>query len=709
MQSSGSAAPAASVSATDTDGDGLSDTDEAELDSCPSQTDTSPLCDNVADSTDTDGDGLSDGVEAKSIGTLPTNEDSDGDSIADPLEVKGFSYNGKTWYLNPSETDTNKDGLIDSIECPVWLVAQDEYNPAGICADTDKDGTPDVWDDDNDNDGVRDTNDLDPLNIQTGYSDSAPLKLSINSLATNEPVMVDVQLRPTEVAHLNYINSVLDWPTGDTDGQIQRRNSTTWATTANSALQNSSSNAANGDIRLTPMLEITIPYSAGSYANLPVKAAYKNTSRTLGLTVDQWLDTTELDPYSITVRDADSTSGDLVLYVPLSEVTDSTSGLREAFSARMLYWPTQSGWGSAHEYRVLWMVEMLTDECIDSNADEDSCTRQDSYQLLNTYTENWDLTGLSVREDHGLAVNILYEDPAQEAVADRDEEDDLWAASWNLNNTWLRGRNCDSMVNDICQSSGGRDVTIANMEATLDSWSGNTDAIEAVTRSYAHKDYIASVLMTDTTTLLRTKFTGVVDEAGLLFAREETYREGGLGTATIAGTAVTVSMSADDAPLTVSAFMGWSRYQYVDGVWDNYDDEEDLTRLATDLATQSYFQASDPNDSDSVDEAAGKIIMSQFYYSTMLDGVAAVVETDGQSTWAAEEGYGAIPETGYAASWPATTFTGAAYASFEFSTILKPSTSSFGGSFFQRVSAAMRNPATTVFTKELLGSRSARG
>ena len=25
--------------------------------------------------------------------------------------------------------------------------------------------------------------------------------------------MVDVQLRPTEVAHLNYINSVLDWPT----------------------------------------------------------------------------------------------------------------------------------------------------------------------------------------------------------------------------------------------------------------------------------------------------------------------------------------------------------------------------------------------------------------------------------------------------------------------------------------------------------------
>ncbi len=54
--------------------------------------------------------------------------------------------------------------------------------------------------------------------------------------------------------------------------------------------------------------------------------------------------------------------------------------------------------GSAREYRVVWFAQMLTDECIDSNADTDTCTRQDTLQLLHTYDESWSLTGLAVRE-----------------------------------------------------------------------------------------------------------------------------------------------------------------------------------------------------------------------------------------------------------------------------------------------------------------------
>ncbi len=470
-------------SGVDTDGDGLTDADELEEGSCPGVNGPSKLCAGVANPADTDDDGLSDSSEVKKIGTLPTSWDSDGDTIADALEIKGFSYKGQSWYLNPGESDSNGDDLLDSVECPVWTKGSAIYNANGICPDTDGDGAPDVWDDDNDDDDVVDALDLDSSTSVGGFSEGSPLSLNISSLTTNEPAFVDIQLRPTDAEHLGYMSSVLDWPSGDTQGQIQRRLDTTFATTDNSSLRSSDANAGNGDIRLAPMLEITIPYQAGHYANLPVKPAYRSVARTPSMRVDTWLDTSVLSSYGITVRDADDSSGELLVYVPISPVSDSDTGMNVAYTARMLYWPSQSGWGSAQEYRVVWFAQMLTDECIDSNADTDTCTRQDTLQLLHTYDESWSLTGLAVREDHGLKLNILYEDPNQDP--DLAKQDDLWAASWNLSNTWLRGRDCDVINNNACQGNGSRDVTVDNMESTLDSWSApeGGDAIEAL---YAH-------------------------------------------------------------------------------------------------------------------------------------------------------------------------------------------------------------------------------
>ena len=50
-------------------------------------------------------------------------------------------------------------------------------------------------------------------------------------------IYVDFQLRPTNSAQINYYGTVLDWPEGDTAGQVTRHLTTTFKTTENTTLQ----------------------------------------------------------------------------------------------------------------------------------------------------------------------------------------------------------------------------------------------------------------------------------------------------------------------------------------------------------------------------------------------------------------------------------------------------------------------------------------
>ncbi|RLC61374.1 MAG: hypothetical protein DRI48_10840, partial [Chloroflexi bacterium] len=104
---------------------------------------------------DHDDDGLTDGNECV-LGTNPDVADSDGDNISDGDEIAGFNYNGKMWYTDPLEMDTNSDGLGDGQE---WNTGRAEGDTP---PDTNGDGTPDLFDRDNDGDGVPDNLDLSP-------------------------------------------------------------------------------------------------------------------------------------------------------------------------------------------------------------------------------------------------------------------------------------------------------------------------------------------------------------------------------------------------------------------------------------------------------------------------------------------------------------------------------------------------------------------
>ncbi|HSH81798.1 MAG TPA: hypothetical protein VLA19_25005, partial [Herpetosiphonaceae bacterium] len=387
------------------------------------------------DGTDTDSDGLSDYLEER-LGTEPSVADSDDDGVDDGVEVRGFSFDGKQWYGDPQNVDSNGDTLGDGQE---WFT---DANNDGTPDDTDGDKAPDLFDADNDGDGVPDSKDTSPVShsLMAGgagapFSESTPFKLSMQDIAQGMPTYVDFQLRPTDDKHLWFAHNVLDWPL-DSQAQILDQDNATWADRAAAEGRAAEENESNGDLKLVPMLEIRM---AGP-ANLPTQA--------------------DLTPYNISVNElADfPTQGSTgrVAYVPLTMVADDQTGARVAFNGRMLYRPGAS-WGTPDQVRLVWLVQALVDKC--KQFTDGLCTEWEEPlnqpQVLQTYYDEWTLTGLSVREDNGVKMATIYENPTAEAggVADADLNDDtpLWMLAGGLDGSFLAGRD---------EGNNGRDVTI---------------------------------------------------------------------------------------------------------------------------------------------------------------------------------------------------------------------------------------------------------
>ena len=618
---------------TDTDLDGLIDTIEIWVGS------------DIND-VDSDNDGLTDGTEFHTLGTDVIAVDSDGDSIPDQKEVEGFFYNNQQWYLNPLNGDTNGDGLPDSQECePFSILSEDN---SGICGDTDGDGEPDVFDLDNDNDGVPDKIDISP-NQFVGDSDNFfdednPFAFSIDGLTPDEPVLVQFQLRPVDANQLYYSNSVLDWPTFDIEGQIQRTDHTTFADTPNQAIRLDAANANNGDMIVTPKLEIFVPHDSTYYANLPTLDTITDS-----VNIEGWLDVSALEPFGISVQQLNE-DGDLNIYLPLNVQDDEESGAVVAFSAQTLYWPTATGWGDDHEVRLIWMVQTIVN---------DPGSSMDEVRAVHIYEdETWRLTGLDVREDHGFEMALIAEDPAIDA--DTDNDDDILNLATNLSLTFTEGADCTLGTDPEadCTVDGTR-MTVAEIEERFDHASNDNatdgqrwylpDSYVVDTVSYDHIGFIAHVAMTDTVDFLGSVFDGHTDlNPLLLFAREETSK--GINLNLLDGTLDTASsldLDISDQALVTTASLQAAAFRYVvDQVgpnsntnWQSFTLDEYLPYLEGKLATQAEFRPDDPDDSAAVEAAQGKIMLAQIYLMTLHSGIVNVVEIDHEPWLAAEEYY----------------------------------------------------------------------
>jgi uncharacterized repeat protein (TIGR01451 family) len=726
---------------------------------------------------DSDTDGLTDGQELNKLGTDPMRADTDGDVITDTLEVQGFNYGGRQWYLNPSNPDTNNDGLSDSVECSVLVdVANPTEDDFKNGCDSDQDGIPNPFEIDNDNDGVPDRVDLSPdqsldshnnrsgqATEATAFKGDQPFLLSVGGLQQDWPVLVDLQMRPVTPTHLAYTTNVLDWPAGDIDGQLQHWKGTTFKTSDNPDIANPEDDAgANGDMRLVPLLEITMTgshvplaltnqvvtatvrgeisatvtltpgganadtdlhfqfgdpwiYDVGIYnSTCPVSGSPAQTFPSIGngrtetysgkklvdladgqhaMLIklssgktqvcanipdvvngpysDKMVDASVLDPYGITVQDRDD--GAVVAYVPLNVAPDDTGGGKSAFQAHMVYWPgDDSTWDEPQQMRIIWLVQMLTDSCNQDGftTDKDPNTDPEGYNAalrawcekkehrtmdqivpVQIYDESWYLTGLSVREDHGLDVAVAYVNPKLATY----DDDALWTLSWGLGQQFVPGRDCETRdtiygatAPTSCKGDKRRDLSVFptdrsnpprpigdstiqerfDITSTVPSsdryrWGIATDALRVESFRYANQDYVGYLSAQETPRILKDldKFgTGI--HPTLLFAHEERFRSADLDAAEMPSSGVLtldVSNTADYPEQTTTGML-WApfRYNKETGEWESYPASDYWDPLEVDL--EARFK--DFYDGDAI---AGSAATARAYYYGLLNGVVGAV------------------------------------------------------------------------------------
>ncbi len=397
---------------------------------------------------DQDGDALTNLQECL-LGTLPTSPDTDADLVSDNVEVAGFQLNGAgvTWYTDPLNPDTNRDGLDDGSE---WYtdVGEDATPP-----DTDGNGVPDLWDIDNDGDGAPDEYDISPYSSSQDiapFDEAAPFQLDMQELMTDKLVKVQFQLRPSDVDHLWLSNNVLDWPDGDNDGQIQDVDGATFFDVDPSLLASPND---NGDMRLAPMLEIVI---AGTPHNLPSEDL--------------------LEQFSIVVQQLDETTQ--IAYVPLQLVTDDTGAKNVAFGGTMFYRAAET-WGNPQSVSLVWMVQALLDQC--QTAADGVCTEYLYNQegVIHVYDDAWYLTGLLVTEEHDAQIALVNEDSVETANIEAGYDqpfyvDGLYGLTHGLNQTFLAPADCDSLDgNGECVGDGQLDITVDEIVRRFDHAANN--------------------------------------------------------------------------------------------------------------------------------------------------------------------------------------------------------------------------------------------
>jgi len=594
---------------------------------------------------DCDGDGLTDAQE-QAVGTDPTQADTDGDTITDTLEIKGTSYAGQHWSTDPREADSNHDGRPDGQE---WYAdtngdGQIDLNADGvpIMRDTDRDGVPDLFDDDDDNDGVPDRLDL-AAGTATGKLDGATtsdfsstnvFSMTVANAEAGQNLFIDFQLRPRNPDHLWFAYNVLDWP-ADKQGQIQDDDNRTFADLPRGAGDPPpAANDGYGDLKLLPMLEIRIK---GNQTNLPPQSA--------------------LTPYNIftTTLTLDGTPATVaigkVAYVPLQVITDAKTGARVAFSGRMLF---QSGGTPIHadEVRLVWLAQALVDMCrATENGLCSDYRAHNQSQVIQTYDDTWYLTGLNAMEDHGARAAIIYEDPQ----ADSNLKDDgaLWLLAHGLDNSFVAGRDQDG--------DGRRDITLDDIAARFDHNTTTIPSDDARRWGIPNVLSVAKVANASGATLFPTldqavtatisSTKGILNDFQdawqadhsikplIMFASETAYRAvglDGLGGDHVAldGNRLAIDFGAGQGGTPVSldtqAGLKWTPYCAGDAATAQPDWQACAADVYWNELSDRYVagagQASDTGDKQAI--AYGRLVAAQLYFLSLVQGANSIVQRD---------------------------------------------------------------------------------
>ncbi|MFZ1754576.1 MAG: LamG-like jellyroll fold domain-containing protein, partial [Caldilineaceae bacterium] len=583
---------------------------------------------------DSDGDGLNDDVECQELGTYPDDPDTDNDGISDGAEVLGYPRANPSWWLNPRNPDSNGDGILDGVECPeladILYGEVDSSFVYATCVDTDSDGAADVWDYDNDGDGVPDQVDSSPFayfgNRTTGVDDhTLDFNLTFTDTTGTRPVFVDFELRPTDDRHLWYSNNVLDWPSNDTQGQHQRIDDSTFTD-----LGYSGSTASNGDTMLIPMLEFEITYDAANpAAGLPISGTVANTSAAIPDYSDlSWLDTDLLQEYGVIVNNGEDDQT-LLLWLPLTLLQDDVGDMPVAWQGRMVYYPQASNLGANQQLRVLWLVNAIANVCDTSGMGEDDeydiwCASGSDHwttttNTLQTYYEDFFVSGLIVTEDHGGSLGIVAQKPG---TGDAYYEDALWHAADALHHTFLRGQ---------LKSDSSR-FTPLDLSDYLPA---STLYVEEILLAQAAD--LATVSTVTSTQVLNSVFgssASVGDQINLLFVGELSKRSVSLGESAVSTSGNLLHPSLAESVLDTSGIVRWTAYEYLgSAVWDTADLNSYRSALEANLTAGLTTQALTTalggiTSSDESRVRDGIVALAWNYYLSLQVGANALLAVD---------------------------------------------------------------------------------
>ncbi|HYF61617.1 MAG TPA: hypothetical protein VD886_02320, partial [Herpetosiphonaceae bacterium] len=548
--------------------------------------------------TDTDNDGLTDAIE-QMIGTAPAEADSDGDSISDRQEAQGFGYNSGTWYLDPLAVDSNNDGIDDLRE---W---RRDGNLNATPQDSDGDNTPDLFDLDNDNDGVNDRYDLSPFSTADGFGRERPFSFRLPDLQAGKLSYVEFQVRPTDSRHLWYALNVLDWPQ-DKRGQIQDSDGKTFADTGDTSVPNT----RNGDLKLLPMLEIRMDADNANQAD----------------------PTSELQPYGITIRDYDQARTTRVAYVPLTLQTDEEES-RIAFNGKMIY-KASGSWTKPHSVRMVWMVQALVDKCgdtaIKNDADCKTYRSLNQPEIVQIYPEeSWALAGMNVQEQHGTDIALAYEAPALDPA--RNDDTPLVALANGLERSFLVGRDENrNDKRDLAVKDGG-DTSLAarfgaGSPAGEQRWS-LPGHLRVETFSYGHGDQGLRDITSVRSKAVLAQYQTTAKPL-FLFAREYRFRSTNMDTHGLNATAwenqsqLALAMNPRNEAQEVQtlASVNIAPYCHQGGAWQACSPTDYLAILDERLAPYVY-------QSDNRAQGWGEATIAEMYHLALQRGLSNVVQS----------------------------------------------------------------------------------
>jgi hypothetical protein len=278
-------------------------------------------------------------------------------------------------------------------------------------------------------------------------------------------------------------------------------------------------------------------------------------------------------------------------------------------------------------------VQALVDSvCLEVEDGECIQYADNQLQVIHAYYDTWQLGGLALREDYGVDMAVIYEDP----TVDNNLNSDLSLAllAGGLDDTFIAGRNCDQVsIEGDCLANESRDVDIAeiyrrfnhstNGTISLTSRWGISDTLAVKTYSYDHVDQAVFETATEeTTAILDSDFSPFWTPANpisptLMVAREERFRGSNLdlagtgGEISWNGRQLTVDFDADGGtPVQIIAALSWGPYQYNNllSKWEAYPMTDYWQELERRYTAET---AGSPEDPIIVE---GQFLAAQLYY-----------------------------------------------------------------------------------------------